>query len=564
MNVRSTDYSTLLHQGLKFLLALCAAFLLVGVIHASAFTTTSGDFEVEYKAVPGSDPAAYKDIHVSKYVGRKPDVTLPATVNIGGQDFPIPTFSSNVFRGNTAITSVSIPEGYKEIPSDSFKGCTGLTKVNIPGSVTLISSSAFENCTSLTSLTFDADTASSLSIMNAAFAGCTSLTSVELPARLSEIMTNNNFLRGCTSLSTLSVREGCEKFFSENNMLFFRNDKQGATLVVYPSKQLSAKLTLPDQAGGLPVNAIGGHTFRDSDTLTQVTLPPSLKEVGLFSFKNCTNLNSVYVRSEDALVLGNSCFEGLPSGSIIHVPNQTVADSFESPEPWTKYYDPSTTTIQVTPLDQFPTEEPSKTVSAALTLKAAGFSQSGEAMFDLYLDSASFVNTLLVKLKFDPAQLSMGKAVTVGDVFDNVTSKPAGDGMVDLMFNKLGDVEGYSGSTQVKIATLTLPVSQGASGSLTLTISKADVSGIPNVSSGAVNGTVTLTVPNASLTPPSVGHDVNGDGKVDQVDVTEAQRYYQSAAGGDNWTEAVKSDVNGDGKVDLEDLVTIFRNLTDF
>ena len=59
-------------------------------------------------------------------------------------------------------------------------------------------------------------------------------------------------------------------------------------------------------------------------------------------------------------------------------------------------------------------------------------------------------------------------------------------------------------------------------------------------------------------------YDVNGDGTVDQVDITEAQRYYQESSGSANWSKASGADVNGDDKVDLEDLVAIFHNLTDF
>ena len=60
-------------------------------------------------------------------------------------------------------------------------------------------------------------------------------------------------------------------------------------------------------------------------------------------------------------------------------------------------------------------------------------------------------------------------------------------------------------------------------------------------------------------------YDVNGDGTVDIVDITEAQRYYQATPADANWAEKAKAmDVNGDDKVDIQDYIDIFNNLSDF
>ena len=57
----------------------------------------------------------------------------------------------------------------------------------------------------------------------------------------------------------------------------------------------------------------------------------------------------------------------------------------------------------------------------------------------------------------------------------------------------------------------------------------------------------------------------NGNGKVDIIDITEAQRYYQATSLDANWEEKAKvMDVNGDNKVDIQDYIDIFNNLSDF
>ena len=53
--------------------------------------------------------------------------------------------------------------------------------------------------------------------------------------------------------------------------------------------------------------------------------------------------------------------------------------------------------------------------------------------------------------------------------------------------------------------------------------------------------------------------DVNHDGKVDQLDITTCQRWYQAKSGDSDWKNAADCDVNGDSKVDIEDMIVILQ-----
>ena len=46
-----------------------------------------------------------------------------------------------------------------------------------------------------------------------------------------------------------------------------------------------------------------------------------------------------------------------------------------------------------------------------------------------------------------------------------------------------------------------------------------------------------------------------------QLDITEAQRYYQATSADENWSTVKSADVNGDNVVNLEDLIAIFRTI---
>ena len=56
--------------------------------------------------------------------------------------------------------------------------------------------------------------------------------------------------------------------------------------------------------------------------------------------------------------------------------------------------------------------------------------------------------------------------------------------------------------------------------------------------------------------------DANGDGKVDLLDITEAQLYYRADKNSTNWNDASKCDFNGDQKIDIEDYMAIWLNYT--
>lgn len=57
-----------------------------------------------------------------------------------------------IFQGCTALSTATIGDNVKTIPSSLFRNCTRLTSIKIPNNVTNIESDAFDGCTSLTNL----------------------------------------------------------------------------------------------------------------------------------------------------------------------------------------------------------------------------------------------------------------------------------------------------------------------------------------------------------------------------------------------------------------------------
>lgn len=70
----------------------------------------------------------------------------------------------------------------------------------------------------------------------------------------------------------------------------------------------------------------------------------------------------------------------------------------------------------------------------------------------------------------------------------------------------------------------------------------------------------TIRTPSAStVVRRGADYDINHDGKVDQLDITTCQRYYQAHSGDSDWSAASNCDVNGDNRVDIEDMVAVLQ-----
>lgn len=66
-----------------------------------------------------------------------------------------------------------------------------------------------------------------------------------------------------------------------------------ATLTAYLGTDKS--VTIPSEIDGYPVAAIGDRCFLDNATLTEVTIPTGVTEIGWFAFSGCVALKSVQI-----------------------------------------------------------------------------------------------------------------------------------------------------------------------------------------------------------------------------------------------------------------------------
>ena len=539
----------------KITITMCSAVILMGIsaagVHAALVDV--GDFTIDRSYSYGSYTTKIKS-----YNGKGGDIVLPTEAEFPSGTYTI-TEIGDAFKGNEQITGVTIPEGYTDIGSEAFLSCINLKSVIIPGSVSTIGSSAFSDCSALDTVTFSEDTAASLTINMGSFANCTSLTSIELPARFSS--TRFNFLYGCNALTSIRMKDGAQSFATADNILY-NVSGDNAVMVAYPGGKTETEFTIPAEVNGKPITSTAMHTFRGNATLKKVTVPQTVTSLGGYTFHNMQAIEEIILEHETAPTLGSELCTEMKAGSKIVVKNKDVAKAFEPTSIYSsKYYTPENTTVTV-----LGSEPEVKTVSASVSIAAEPEIKDGKAVYSIYLDTAENVSTVLLKVSFDAAQVDAGIVVPANGQFTSGTSTWAeenGKLILKAYLGITGNVTGFSSDEKTKLAEISVPVKAGISGNITAGITAVKAAGVVGEDESAMNGTVTVITDTASVFVP--GYDVNDDGTVDIIDITEAQRYYQATPADANWSEKAQvMDVNGDNKVDIEDYIGIFNHLSDF
>ncbi len=276
------------------------------------------------------------------------EMTIPDTVKTIGQ---------NAFYGCTGLSTVRLPSKLTTIADGTFTCCSSLTSVTVPDSVTTIGNDAFRQCDHLTEIDLP-DTITSIG--EYAFYECTSLRNIELPDQLTNIgrMAFGELL----SLESYDT-QGCSAFTCENNVLMNKDKNE-----IYASTSaLAGDLIIPDGVRDIKAGAfssspmieyvhipstvttiddgafcnmllnnngnltmlknidfsegltnIGEGAFRGTSVET-LSLPTTLKAVGIGAFENCINLKSV-ILSEGVESIGEDAFFNCTSLKRITLP----------------------------------------------------------------------------------------------------------------------------------------------------------------------------------------------------------------------------------------------------
>lgn len=206
---------------------------------------------------------------------------------------------------------IKIPDSVETIGNGAFYECRDLERIALPSALQTLSTVTFYNCTALSEVTFPA---SLKTIESSAFSGCRNLSEVKLPASLTAIQSSVFHL--CINLKTVSYDGSLEQWSritADNDVLGYscpslvmsdytaqfilvKNDfldppPKTVTITKYTGTE--STVILPSTINSWPVTKIGEDALKDNTTITSVTIPDSVTEIGSNAFAGCTNLTSV-------------------------------------------------------------------------------------------------------------------------------------------------------------------------------------------------------------------------------------------------------------------------------
>lgn len=223
------------------------------------------------------------------------DCTSLTTVQSFGSITFVP---ESCFRGCTSLTTFPF-DNITEIRDSAFRDCTNLTTINSPSLTSLSGNNIFNGCTNLTTVT---SLGSITSIPTNTFRDCTSLSSINIPSTVTSY--GESSLRGCTSLyATIDLTGvtniGVEPFVG-SNVSFTGNTSSITTLGngAFKNSRISGNLSFPSLTNigsqvfsgcsniqsidftGSTITSIPYHTFRDCSSLSKITIPTTVTQLG--------------------------------------------------------------------------------------------------------------------------------------------------------------------------------------------------------------------------------------------------------------------------------------------
>ncbi len=250
------------------------------------------------------------------------NITIPNTVqsfgnyNLGGTAFE--RNASNYENGLLYINNflvgsqenlsgkVVVKEGTVGICGGAFDNCENVTNIVLPNSVTNIGSNGFAGLTKLKNITLGSGIKN---IADGAFCYCESLESITIPKGVTSL--DWGTFEGCTSLQEINLHDNLTHItdYVFENSGYYNSEENWDNGVLYIGNHLIKANTSVSGSYTVKENtvAIAESAFADCASITEITIPSSVKYIGDYAFSDCNSLADINV-TDSVEYIGTNAF----------------------------------------------------------------------------------------------------------------------------------------------------------------------------------------------------------------------------------------------------------------
>lgn len=260
------------------------------------------------------------------------------------------TVGASAFNGCIKLASVVFDKNVESIGESCFFGCANLQEAQFTKTLKIIPSQSFRGCTSLTTISLNQE---QTEVKASAFYGCSKLKSVKISSLLScedygfgecanlkwifieNINENLTISDKAFSRTNGAISQNLNILFNNKNVKTNFETKNPQTSSVTAFAEISKgelkrfegslkTLDLSDLNLLEKITKIGNSAFKDNKTLTNLTLPYSIKEIGNNFIDNAEKLNKITFKCYVCPRISEKTFENVNENLQIFVPTSLV------------------------------------------------------------------------------------------------------------------------------------------------------------------------------------------------------------------------------------------------
>lgn len=240
-------------------------------------------------------------VTIAGYTGLDTEVSIPATI----AGLPVTVIGDRAFYEQSALTSITIPNGVTSIELLAFSYCTGLASITIPNSVSSIEGYAFKRCSGLESIHVD--------------------DANEVYGSIDGVLFTND------KTSLLLFPEG------RRGQYFVPNSVTSIGDSAFSRCSGLESITIPNSLA-----SIGDAAYSWCTSLESITIPGSVTSIGWEAFSECTSLGSITINDNMVFIEDRAFFYCIGLRSIYFEgggPPTLGSDVFFNVNDATVYYD---------------------------------------------------------------------------------------------------------------------------------------------------------------------------------------------------------------------------------